>query len=130
VFLTLTEGFPCFLLSCKVNVRVNLAKTGHGPHSSSLVCVCVFRLLFVLFCVLFVCKCVLSPGNNTIAVNKYMILYCFHFSLLTPFISQDYQLREKQARKTPFDVISYKFIRIFQTLFRLFFIPRRRNFYL
>jgi hypothetical protein len=30
----LTEGFPCFFLSCKANARVYLAKTGHGPHSS------------------------------------------------------------------------------------------------
>jgi hypothetical protein len=50
-FLTLTEVFPCFFLSCKANVRVKLAKTGHGPLSS--------KLLFVLFYVLFVCKCVL-----------------------------------------------------------------------
>jgi hypothetical protein len=28
-------------------------------------------LLFVLFCVLFVFKCVLPPGDNPIAVNKY-----------------------------------------------------------
>jgi len=31
---TLTEVFPCFLLSCKANARVYLAKTGHVPHSS------------------------------------------------------------------------------------------------
>jgi len=31
---TLTEGFPCFSLSCKANARVKPAKTGHGPHSS------------------------------------------------------------------------------------------------
>jgi hypothetical protein len=31
---TLTEGFPCFFLSCKANARVKPAKTGHGPHSS------------------------------------------------------------------------------------------------
>ena len=31
---TLTEVFPCFFLSCKVNARVKPAKTGHGPHSS------------------------------------------------------------------------------------------------
>jgi hypothetical protein len=37
VFLPLTEGFPCFFLSCKANARVKLAKTGHGPHSSKLV---------------------------------------------------------------------------------------------
>jgi len=36
VFLTLTEVFPCFFLSCKANVRVTLAQTGHGPHYSTL----------------------------------------------------------------------------------------------
>jgi hypothetical protein len=41
VFLTLTGGFPCFFLSCKTNARVKLAKTGHGPHSYTLVCICV-----------------------------------------------------------------------------------------
>ena len=63
---TLTEVFPCFFLGCKANVRVILAKTGHGPHSSKIV---------VLFYVLFVCKCVLPPGDNPIAVNKYIISY-------------------------------------------------------
>ena len=56
---TLTEVFPCFFLSCKANARVKLAKTGHGPHSSKLLVICVVLLLFVLFHVLFVCKCVL-----------------------------------------------------------------------
>jgi len=46
---TLTEGFPCFFLSSKANTRVELAKTGYGQHSPRI----------VLFCVLFVCKCVL-----------------------------------------------------------------------
>ena len=55
VFLTLTEGFPCFFLSCKANARVKLAKTGHGPHSSTLLVICVVPLLFVLFCY---CLCV------------------------------------------------------------------------
>jgi hypothetical protein len=59
VFLTLTKVFSFFFLSCKANARVILAKTGHGPHSSKLVIICVVRLLFVLFYVLFVCKCVL-----------------------------------------------------------------------
>jgi hypothetical protein len=40
-FLTLTEGFPCFFVSCKANARVKLVKTGHGPHSSKLVLICV-----------------------------------------------------------------------------------------
>jgi len=57
------------------NARVKLAKTGHGPHSSTLVVICVVLLLFVLFYVLFVCKCVLPPGDNQTAVNKYNISY-------------------------------------------------------
>ena len=72
VYLTLTEVFPCFFLICKANARVKLVKTGHGPHSSTLVVICVVRLLFVLFYVLFVCKCVLPLGDNPIAVNKYI----------------------------------------------------------
>jgi len=79
VFFTLTEGFPCFFLSCKANARVKLAKTGHDPHSSTLVVICVVRLLFVLFYVLFVCKCVLSPGDNPIAVNKYI---SYHITII------------------------------------------------
>jgi len=74
-FLTLTEVFPCFFLSFKANARVKLAKTGHGPHSSTLVVICVVRLLFVLFYVLFVCKCVLPPADNPVSVNKYIISY-------------------------------------------------------
>ena len=80
VFLTLIEVFPCFFLSCKANARVKLSKMGHGPHSSTLVCICVVRLLFV-FSVLFVCKCVLPPGDNPIAVNKYIISICAWGSL-------------------------------------------------
>jgi hypothetical protein len=74
-FLTLTEGFQCFFLSCKANARVKLAKTGHGPLFSTVVVICVVRLLFVLFYVLFVCKCVLPPGDNPIVVNKYIIYH-------------------------------------------------------
>ena len=48
VFLTLTEVFPCFFLSCRANARVKLAKTGHGPHSSILVVICV------VLCIVFV----------------------------------------------------------------------------
>ena len=83
VFLTLTEVFPSFFLSCKANARVKLAKTGHDLHSSTLVVICVVRLLFVLLCVLFVCKCVLPPGDNPIAVNKY-IIYSFINVLIRP----------------------------------------------
>ena len=44
VFLNLTEVFPCFFLSCKANARVKLAKMGHGPHSSTLICICVINI--------------------------------------------------------------------------------------
>ena len=47
VFLTLSVVLQFFFLSCKANARVKLAQTGHGPHSSTLVVICVVRLLFV-----------------------------------------------------------------------------------
>jgi hypothetical protein len=75
---TLTEVCPCFFLSCKANARVKPAKTGHGPHSSKLLCCSMYFLFlyvflycfinfcavlcivcFVSFSVLFVCICVL-----------------------------------------------------------------------
>jgi hypothetical protein len=59
VFLTLTGVFPCFFLSYKANSRLKLAKSGHGQHSSKLIVTGVVLLLFVLFYVLFTCKCVL-----------------------------------------------------------------------
>jgi hypothetical protein len=37
------------------------------------VIICVVWLLFVLFYVVFVCKCVLPLGDNPTAVNKYII---------------------------------------------------------
>ena len=61
---TLTEGFPCFFLSCKANARVKPVKTGHGPHSSKIFVILNFYVVlgivcFLSFCVLFVYKCVL-----------------------------------------------------------------------
>ena len=74
-FLPWLRFFRAFFLGCKANARIKLVKTGHGPYSSILVVICVVRLLFVLFYVLFVCKCVIPPGDNPIAVNKYIISY-------------------------------------------------------
>ena len=81
---TLTEGFPCFFLGCKANAWVILAKTGHGPHSSKIVVFVVYIVCFLLFYILFVCKCVLPPGDNPIAVNKYII--SFKVQLLVTFV--------------------------------------------
>jgi hypothetical protein len=77
LFLTLTDVFPRFFVSCKANARVKLAKTGHGPYPSTLFVICVVQLLFVLFYVLFVCKCVLPPGDNPTAINKYINIITF-----------------------------------------------------
>ena len=55
---TLIGSSNCFFLICKANARVKLTKTGHGPRFSKLV-ICVVLLLFVLFYILFMCKCVL-----------------------------------------------------------------------
>jgi hypothetical protein len=53
----------------------------HTAHHSTLVVICVVRLLFVLLNVLLVCKCVLSPGDNPIAVNKYITLYIVSYHI-------------------------------------------------
>jgi len=80
---TLTEGFPCFLLSCKANARVKPAKTGHGPHSSKVLfysmyflCCSVYCLFCVVLCIVCVYMCteLLPPGGYPIAV-KYIISY-------------------------------------------------------
>ena len=71
---TLTEVFLCFFLGCKANARVILAKTWHGPHSSKMVV--LFYVLLVLnrsmYCLCVNVHCTLPPGDNPIAVNKYI----------------------------------------------------------
>ena len=91
---TLTEGFPCFFLGCKANAWVILAKTGHGPHSSKIVVFVVYIVCFLLFYILFVCKCVLPPGDNPTAVNKYIIITSFTCLLRS---SQESRVHEKSG---------------------------------
>jgi hypothetical protein len=77
---TLTEGFPCFFLSCKANARVKPAKTGHGTHSSKFLFYSMYFLCstYCLFCVVlcivcvYMCTVLLPPGGYPIAV-KYII---------------------------------------------------------
>ena len=93
VFLTLTEVFPCFFLSCKANARVELAKTGHGPHSSTLVCIYVVQLLlFMLFrylCCSMYCLCVnvychrVTTQLQLINIS-YHIIYTRHQGVASP----------------------------------------------
>ena len=52
----LTKDFPdYYIFPC----QDHSSNAPYGPHSSELVVICIVLLLFVLFCVLFVCKCVL-----------------------------------------------------------------------
>jgi len=71
VFLTLAEVFPCFFIRFKANARLQLVKTGHGPHSSKLVVICV---VLCIVCV-YMCTVLLPPGGYPIAVNKYTVSY-------------------------------------------------------
>ena len=91
---TLTEVFPYFFFSCKANSRVKPAKTGHGPHSSQLLCCSMYFLccsMCCLFCdvpcivCVYMCTEQLPPGGYPIAV-KYIILYVlvFYFTTIRP----------------------------------------------
>ena len=75
VFLNLTDVFPCFFLGCKANARVNLAKMGHGSHSSTLVVICVVLLLFVLFYIY--CLCV-NVYCHRVATQLHLINISYH----------------------------------------------------
>ena len=87
VFLNLTEVFPCFFLSCMANTRIKLAKTGHGPHSSTLVVVCVVRLLFVLFYVLCVNVYCHRVTTQLQLINIYQIISCIIYHIIYHNIS-------------------------------------------
>jgi hypothetical protein len=65
-----------FFLSCNANARVKLAfLDGARPalfHILFFFLIVLFYVfLFALCYVLFVCHCVMPPGDNPIAVNKY-----------------------------------------------------------
>ena len=86
---TLTELFPCFFLSCKAIARVKPAKTGHGPHSSQLLCSSMYFLccsMYCLFCdvpcivCVYMCTEQLPPGGYPIAVK-----YISYLSLTTEY---------------------------------------------
>jgi len=105
---TLTEGFPCFFLSCKANARVKPAKMGHGPLSSK---------IFVFFYVLFV----LCRSVYFVCVCKYVLYYCHQVATQLQLTNTSYHIMSyggrlwtclcirHVARVWVFDVISGKF---------------------
>jgi hypothetical protein len=83
VLCTLTEVFPCFFLSHKASARVKLAKTVHGLHSSRLLVICVVLLLFVLFYVLLVCKCVQYYCHQV--TTQLQLIVSYHISYIVSY---------------------------------------------
>jgi hypothetical protein len=84
---TLTAGFPCFFLSSKANAKGMTRKDGARPALFQNFCVVLCILCFVSFSVLFVCKCVLPPGDYPIAVNKYIVSYIiYHIYIISYYI--------------------------------------------
>jgi hypothetical protein len=55
---------------------------GYNSQDGARTALNVVWLLFVLFYVVFVRKCVLPPGDNPIAVNKYIISYIISYDVL------------------------------------------------
>ena len=106
------QVFPCFFLSCKANGRVKPAKTGHDPHSSK--CLCCSVYYFVLFCVLFVCKCVLYYCHRLstqlqLTNISYHISYhiIYHILLKSHLISSPYLRVGFESGVLPSQVFSY-----------------------
>jgi len=50
IITTLTEVFSLLFLSCKANVRVKLAKSGHGPHLFRIIFFCVVLVIVLYYC--------------------------------------------------------------------------------
>jgi hypothetical protein len=70
----LSEVSLRFFLNCKANVRVLLAKTGHWPALPNFFI--VMYVPFCVFCVKFVCKCVLYCTVLYCTALYCTVLYC------------------------------------------------------
>jgi len=92
-----TEVFPpgillshwCIVHKC-YNIQLQyIVQTGHGLHSSKLAVICVVLLLFVLFYVLFVCKCVLYYCHQ-VTTQLQLTNISYHSTLLKYEMFVDY----------------------------------------
>ena len=79
IYILYPKFFPFFFLNCKANLRVKFAKTGYDPHPAKLVVICV---VLCVVCV-YICTVILSPSDNPIAVNRYIIFTCLTTSFVT-----------------------------------------------
>jgi hypothetical protein len=89
-------GFPYIFLSCKANARVKTRKDEARPALFHISCyLCCSVVVCVVLCIV-VCKCVLPPGDNPIAVKKYIITLSGAPSLINDL--QIYQGGTKEER--------------------------------
>ena len=71
---TLTEVFPCFFFSCKVNGRVKPTKMGHGHTFYFCFVLCIVFVCHFVFCLCENVHCTTATTATTgypIAVNRY-----------------------------------------------------------
>jgi hypothetical protein len=93
---TLTEDFPCFFLGCKANARVQLAKTGHGPHSQIVV---LFYVLIVFYRSMY-CLCVNVYYCHQVTTQLQLTNILYHIVFLTRLkIKKENRLEKKICRK-------------------------------
>jgi hypothetical protein len=87
---TLTAVFPCFFLVVRQMLGYNSQRLGTANTLPDLLFVLFFcSCCFVVNCLLlFVCKCVLPPGVNPIAVDKYININTTDFNEIS-FLTLD-----------------------------------------
>ena len=80
------------------------AKMGHGPHSSKLVIICVVLLLFVLFYVLFVCKCLLYYCHGVLTQLQLTNISYHTYLCDTGICHSVWMTSDLQTRRHPYRV--------------------------
>jgi len=100
----LSAVFRAFFLSCKANARVKLAKTGHGPHSFTLV---VVLFGFYLCCSMY-CLCV-NVYCHRVSTQMQLIYHIisYHISYRIYHISYIISYHTMSRHVTSYHIISY-----------------------
>jgi hypothetical protein len=115
--------FPQLWGKCQGKTRKDGARTALYHISLYLCCsdviICVVWLLFVLFYIVFLCKSLLPPGDNPIAVNKYIL---YHI----PYRSETFHIRNSNNWNMPIsrNLNSYKLnVEEFELQYLDFYVP-------